>query len=210
MKALEKDRNRRYETANALARDVDRYLKDEPVAACPPSAWYRFRKFRGGTRRCWQWRGCSCYSSCRCDQVPAGWCATERPGKRPLLGEANRAISEARSLIARRQVARGPGGDRAHRSGRWPPPVATHALVPSGLLELDKDLAMARRLEEIHSQPGRQEPAREKQTGGSGAWRLAEHGSRTMTEEIFSGEELAVAYARAFRGLRHRHGGLAG
>ncbi len=48
MKALEKDRNRRYETANELARDVDRYLHDEPVAACPPSAWYRFRKF---TRR---------------------------------------------------------------------------------------------------------------------------------------------------------------
>ncbi|MGO9467968.1 MAG: tetratricopeptide repeat protein [Isosphaeraceae bacterium] len=48
MKALDKDRNRRYETANELARDVDRYLHDEPVAACPPSAWYRFRKF---TRR---------------------------------------------------------------------------------------------------------------------------------------------------------------
>jgi len=48
MKALEKDRNRRYETANELARDVERYLHDEPVLACPPSAWYRFRKF---TRR---------------------------------------------------------------------------------------------------------------------------------------------------------------
>ncbi|MBI1917218.1 MAG: protein kinase [Planctomycetes bacterium] len=45
MKALEKDRNRRYETASAFAADVQRYLKDEPVQACPPSAWYRFRKF---------------------------------------------------------------------------------------------------------------------------------------------------------------------
>jgi serine/threonine protein kinase/tetratricopeptide (TPR) repeat protein len=45
MKCLEKDRNRRYETANGLASDVERYLKDEPVAACPPSAGYRFRKF---------------------------------------------------------------------------------------------------------------------------------------------------------------------
>jgi serine/threonine protein kinase/Flp pilus assembly protein TadD len=44
MKALEKDRNRRYETANGLARDIERYLNDEPVQACPPSAWYRFRK----------------------------------------------------------------------------------------------------------------------------------------------------------------------
>jgi WD40 repeat protein/serine/threonine protein kinase len=45
MKALEKDRNRRYESASAFAADVERYLHDEPVQACPPSAWYRCRKF---------------------------------------------------------------------------------------------------------------------------------------------------------------------
>ncbi len=45
MKALEKDRNRRYETANAFAADVLRYLNDEPVEASPPSAAYRIRKF---------------------------------------------------------------------------------------------------------------------------------------------------------------------
>jgi len=45
MKALEKDRNRRYETANGFARDIQRYLADEPVQACPPSLLYRCRKF---------------------------------------------------------------------------------------------------------------------------------------------------------------------
>jgi eukaryotic-like serine/threonine-protein kinase len=45
MKALEKDRNRRYESASAFAADVQRYLADEPVQACPPSAGYRLRKF---------------------------------------------------------------------------------------------------------------------------------------------------------------------
>jgi WD40 repeat protein/serine/threonine protein kinase len=45
MKALEKDRNRRYESASAFAADVQRYLADEPVLACPPSAGYRLRKF---------------------------------------------------------------------------------------------------------------------------------------------------------------------
>jgi serine/threonine protein kinase/WD40 repeat protein len=45
MKCLEKDRNRRYETANSLARDIQRYLNDEPVQACPPSLRYRVRKF---------------------------------------------------------------------------------------------------------------------------------------------------------------------
>jgi serine/threonine protein kinase len=45
MKSLEKERSRRYETANGLARDIERYLADEPVVAGPPSAAYRLKKF---------------------------------------------------------------------------------------------------------------------------------------------------------------------
>ncbi len=45
MKALDKDRARRYESASSFADDVQRYLSHEPVLACPPSATYRFRKF---------------------------------------------------------------------------------------------------------------------------------------------------------------------
>lgn len=44
-KALEKDKTRRYQTANALAADVKRYLNYEPIAARPPSTWYRLGKF---------------------------------------------------------------------------------------------------------------------------------------------------------------------
>lgn len=44
MKALEKDRRRRYETANALAMDIRRYLNSEPVLACPPSRVYQIQK----------------------------------------------------------------------------------------------------------------------------------------------------------------------
>jgi serine/threonine protein kinase/Tol biopolymer transport system component len=44
MKALDKERGRRYETANGLARDIERYLHEETVEACPPSAAYRLRK----------------------------------------------------------------------------------------------------------------------------------------------------------------------
>src|SRR5262249_18047213 len=51
MRCLEKDRDRRYESASALAADVQRYLDDEPVAACPPSASYRLRRF---ARRNWR------------------------------------------------------------------------------------------------------------------------------------------------------------
>ncbi|MFM8479487.1 MAG: protein kinase domain-containing protein, partial [Planctomycetaceae bacterium] len=45
MRALEKERSRRYETSSGLARDIERYLADEAVEACPPSRLYRWRKF---------------------------------------------------------------------------------------------------------------------------------------------------------------------
>src|SRR5579864_1400460 len=51
MKALEKDRDRRYETANGLAADLRRYLNDEPVQAGRPSALYRFRKLARRNKR---------------------------------------------------------------------------------------------------------------------------------------------------------------
>jgi serine/threonine protein kinase/tetratricopeptide (TPR) repeat protein len=51
MKALEKDRNRRYESASAFAADVQRYLNEDAVEACPPSRWYRVRKFARRNRR---------------------------------------------------------------------------------------------------------------------------------------------------------------
>jgi tetratricopeptide (TPR) repeat protein len=48
LKALEPDRARRYESASALAADIERHRTNRPVEACPPSPWYRFRKY---TRR---------------------------------------------------------------------------------------------------------------------------------------------------------------
>jgi eukaryotic-like serine/threonine-protein kinase len=51
MKCLEKDRNRRYESASGLARDVRHYLNDEPVLACPPSPGYQLRKFARRNKR---------------------------------------------------------------------------------------------------------------------------------------------------------------
>ena len=47
MKSLDKDRTRRYQSAAVLAEDIQRYLNDEPVLACPPTVWYRCRKMAG-------------------------------------------------------------------------------------------------------------------------------------------------------------------
>jgi WD40 repeat protein/serine/threonine protein kinase len=51
MKCLEKDRNQRYESASALAGDMQHYLHDEPVQACPHSTLYRLRKSAGRHKR---------------------------------------------------------------------------------------------------------------------------------------------------------------
>src|SRR5262249_4884641 len=51
MKALEKDRNRRYESASSLARDLAHYLADEPVEACQPTLVYRLGKALRRPRR---------------------------------------------------------------------------------------------------------------------------------------------------------------
>ncbi len=50
MKALEKEQSRRYDSANGLANDIQRFLKDEVVEACPPSLSYQVRKFVGRNR----------------------------------------------------------------------------------------------------------------------------------------------------------------
>jgi eukaryotic-like serine/threonine-protein kinase len=51
MKSLDKDRERRYESASSFARDIHRYLSDEPVQACPPSVGYRLLKFARRNKR---------------------------------------------------------------------------------------------------------------------------------------------------------------
>jgi serine/threonine protein kinase len=71
MKALEKDRTRRYETANGLARDIQRYLADEVIEARPPSVGYRVSKFvrrhKGQVIAAsrWKWPGCKRSWACR-------------------------------------------------------------------------------------------------------------------------------------------------
>jgi serine/threonine protein kinase/tetratricopeptide (TPR) repeat protein len=101
MKCLEKDRNRRYESASALAADVQRNLHDEPVLACPPSAWYRLRKF---TRR-YKARVAAAgliLSFLAVSGGSAGWVVYDRTARSTAAEhEAMRALKEATDLQAK-------------------------------------------------------------------------------------------------------------
>jgi tetratricopeptide (TPR) repeat protein len=129
MKALEKDRNRRYESASALAADVRRYLNNELVEACPPSAWYRFRKFARRNRR-----GLATAALVGIMLVVTlgvlAWQAQERlarqaeaAGKRAITEQqAGQALAQVATMRAQlRTVLRKPGGVQQllNQPGRW-------------------------------------------------------------------------------------------
>jgi serine/threonine protein kinase/tetratricopeptide (TPR) repeat protein len=208
MKALEKDRNRRYDTANGIAMDIQHYLADLPVQACPPSAWYRFRKFALRNKTVLAATGVTLLFILSLFTL-AGWAVRDRAAREQkvtrdrlareaaLDREANRAIDEARSLI---------------HDGKWPEALAvverTEAVMvtagrqpeqrPHGLQELANDLAMAQRLEEIRSEPASQQPVPAKTSDTAGAQRLKD-GEAPPNLVDATREEMASATALAFR-----------
>ena len=112
MKALEKDRTRRYDTANGFARDIQRYLADEVVEARPPSRGYRTEEVRqaeqdpgdrGEPGRCWP---CWAASWGRA----SGCCKPERP-ERPRR-------SEPKARSRRRNARRRSGPERRKHAKR--------------------------------------------------------------------------------------------
>jgi serine/threonine protein kinase/Flp pilus assembly protein TadD len=102
MKCLEKDRTRRYETVNGLARDVQRYLKDEPVEACPPSLAYRLSKL---TRR---YRSLLTTAAAFATVLIAGAAVSSWLAVRATLAERGASAARADTLLALKneQVAR--------------------------------------------------------------------------------------------------------
>ena len=143
MKALEKDRARRYETAGGLARDIQRYLDGEPVEACPPSARYRLRKFASKHRA-----ALATASAFAALLVPATavstWQAIRREAERAVATDARRR--DQAEQAACRADRHGPRPRRPGRSagrGRgpcssssgatcWPPPRPEGRVVGSG------------------------------------------------------------------------------
>jgi serine/threonine protein kinase/tetratricopeptide (TPR) repeat protein len=133
MRALEKDRNRRYESASAFAADVQRYLNDEPVQACPPSVSYRLSKFARRYKTSLAFAGLTMFFLVLVGSA-VGWLISDRATRhreaenkireametvRPLLLEGNPAdpalLSAAQRIeteLARgtvKQEVRGPG-----------------------------------------------------------------------------------------------------
>ena len=111
MKSLEKDRTRRYETANGFARDIQRYLDGDAVEACPPSARYRLGKFARKHRGAIATVGAFAALLVIATTVSVGlalWANRERVRalKAEVLAREQRTLAEERERVADRERAR--------------------------------------------------------------------------------------------------------
>jgi WD40 repeat protein/serine/threonine protein kinase/tetratricopeptide (TPR) repeat protein len=102
MKALEKDRRRRYETASDFAADVMRYLTDQPVEAGPPSVGYRLRKFARRNNRILATAGLVALALVA-GTVVSAWQAI-RATRAEVRADAQRQIAERNAAEAQRQT----------------------------------------------------------------------------------------------------------
>jgi tetratricopeptide (TPR) repeat protein len=106
MKCLEKDRNRRYETASELAADVQHHLHDEPVQACPPSAWYRLRKFARRQKRAMAMAACVVLAVAGL-AGGLGWAARDRAARQEAgARQAQEALTVARTFFGENRLDR--------------------------------------------------------------------------------------------------------
>jgi len=194
MKALEKDRNRRYETASAFAADVQRYLKDEPVLACPPSAWYRFRKFTRRKKAPLAMAACV-FLALAGIAGGIGWAVRDRAAQEEERLAREDALDQA---VERTLDETGP----LIQQGKWPEALAVveradKLLAAAGrlepplrLLNLQQDLMMALRLDEIYRVPQLYRKYTPKLVIGEGI---------DAEEEFFQGREQDAYFAREFR-----------
>jgi serine/threonine-protein kinase len=196
MKCLEKDRSRRYETADALAKDVARYLADEPVEACPPSASYRLGKFLRKHRR--QLITAAAFLSLvAAGGLLAGWQAV-----REAEAERDRALEQARRTAAVRDTldrvrALREDARKEQDPGRWAKAreqaQRALALVESG----PADAALAAQVKQVQDELDDEEKDR-RLVADLEAARLAQ-GETVFGQNRFALERAIPRYRKALR-----------
>ena len=181
MKSLEKDRNRRYETANGFARDVQRYLADEPVLACPPSALYRLRKFARRNKRA---------------LVPAAVLAVALlvavGGVAWSVGWANRDRAARQAAVEQEASLALDEAERWHQQGKWAEALSG-AKRAEGLLAGGDNVALRQRIEELRREIHRDVEMVQRLEA---AWL---HLDGPRAGKAFDFEAMDAAYLKAFR-----------
>jgi tetratricopeptide (TPR) repeat protein len=209
MKALEKDRSRRYDTASAFAADVQRYLADEPVQACPPSAWYRYRKFARRHRF-----GLATAGVVMLLVVSLGggigWLVRDRGAREREITLDQEAREAALDLEVNRLLDEaGPLMEQEN----WPEALAAveraekllasagRGARPRLLVELQNDLITAQRLQEIYQGPSKFLKANSLLVEAEGNNRRRPPQLVSGEQEFFWGREQDSRFAQAFHDI---------
>src|SRR5688500_14788207 len=151
MKSLEKERSRRYEAANGLAMDLQRYLSDETVHACPPSARYRFRKFARRNKVALAVSGLVLFFLLLLGGG-IGWAARDRAARRTAVEqEVSLALKEAGQL---REQAKWPEALSAAKRAEGLLPGSDSDALRARVHEVRKELEMVLRLDEFRARWG--------------------------------------------------------
>jgi tetratricopeptide (TPR) repeat protein len=150
MKALEKDRNRRYETANGFAMDLQRFLAGEPVQAAPPSASYRLRKLARKYRAVLATAAVialllvagiavSAWQAVRATKAEAAARLAAQQALEAQQAEAKRAESEARAKQEALAAAEGEKKARAQAQKRLAQIEKSNDIITSIFTDLDME-----------------------------------------------------------------------
>jgi tetratricopeptide (TPR) repeat protein len=147
MKCLEKDRNRRYDSAAALALDLERYLDDEPVQASPPSAWSRGRRFARRNRMALAIAGVTLFFLVVVGGG-VGWIMRDRAIRSAIQeNEVTRALEEARYFYEHDRQPEAIA--TVERAAAILEPGHAHEELRARVQQWRKDLELVGRLDEI-------------------------------------------------------------
>jgi serine/threonine protein kinase/Flp pilus assembly protein TadD len=207
MKCLEKDRNRRYESASAFAADVQRYLNDETVQACPPSAGYRFGKFARRNKRSLAMAACI-FLALAAIAGAIGWAVRDKGAREEGIERDRRIREEALDQAVETTLNEtGPLTDE----GKWAEALAAVERAekllaaagrtgrPPRLITLRNELSLAQRLEDIYVAPKRAPNTNLILSSAKGTKLVSESLPDSSEEEFFWGREQDARFASEFR-----------
>jgi tetratricopeptide (TPR) repeat protein len=197
LKALEKNPAERYATAQELADDLERFLKDEPIRARRPTLVQRARKW-ARRHQAAVWAAVVCISlTLLVVAITIGWAVRDRLARDDALDQTVlRTLEETGPLLEQRKWPEALGlVERADRLLA----AAGRADRPPRLLDLQNDLSMAVRLEEIYGEPKRDAKLSMLIASGGGAGYAYQPQPEPSEEEFFAGRRQDERFTEAFR-----------
>lgn len=167
MKALEKDRQRRYESANGLATDIRRYLSGEAVNAAPPSTAYRFKKFIR-RNRVMVTAGSAVASALLVGAVAFAWQAKVASDQRDLAVEAQHAEAAQRKVAeaarAEAVVQQTEAEKQEAEAKKQEAEAKNQAAIASAVVKFQSDMLAAVDPANLPTDPATGEPLKDKVT----------------------------------------------